>query len=241
MLEVRLRENELSGLLGRNPGEITRGAILDDMVVPPSVPAGLPSDLLDRRPDVRQAEEVLASTTARIGAAKALLFPGIFLTGAYGWESNDLDHLFNSHARSWSLGADLLQPIFNAGQNERRVEVAESQQRQALFAYERAVLLAFRDVEDSLVGLRQTGLRRGTERERVQAEQQVLSLADLRYRGGVASYLDVLDAQRSLFNAELDESGAIRDHLVALVQIYKALGGGWPQAPEPEPVPVPES
>jgi multidrug efflux system outer membrane protein len=203
---------------------------MDGIAVPPSVPAGLPSTLLERRPDVRAAEDVLASSTARIGEAKALLYPNIALTGAYGWQSTDLDDLFESPAQSWSIGANLLQPIFNSGQNRRRVEVAESQQRQALFAYERSVLLAFREVEDSLVGLRQSGLRRQSEGERVAAERKVLELSEMRYRGGVSAYLEVLDAQRSLFGAELDETTAIRDELVALIQLYKALGGGWPQS-----------
>jgi multidrug efflux system outer membrane protein len=228
--QVTQKENELSALLGRNPGAIPRGRTMDGIAVPPSVPAGLPSTLLERRPDVRAAEDVLASSTARIGEAKALLYPNIALTGAYGWQSTDLDDLFESPAQSWSIGANLLQPIFNSGQNRRRVEVAESQQRQALFAYERSVLLAFREVEDSLVGLRQSGLRRQSEGERVAAERKVLELSEMRYRGGVSAYLEVLDAQRSLFGAELDETTAIRDELVALIQLYKALGGGWPQS-----------
>jgi len=230
---VKLRENELSVLLGRNPGEIPRGLTLDAIPVPPSVPAGLPSDLLDRRPDLRQAEQELASATARIGAAKALLFPSISLTGAFGWESSELDELFDSPSQSWSVSANLLQPIFDAGQNRRRVEVTESQQRQFLYAYERAVLQAFREVEDSLVEFRQTGLRRGSEGQRVAAERKVVELAELRYRGGVAAYLEVLDAQRSLFDAELEESATQRDQIVSLIRIYKALGGGWPQEPVP--------
>ena len=230
--QVAQKENELSALLGRNPGEIARGQGLGEMQVPSGVPAGLPSELLERRPDVRAAEEVLASSTARIGEAKALLYPSISLTGAFGFESTELDDLLDAQAKSWSIGANLLQPIFNSGQNRRRVEVAESQQRQALYAYERTVLLAFGEVEDSLVDLRQSGLRRGSEGERVAAERKVLELAELRYRGGVAAYLEVLDAQRSLFEAELDETSATRDQLVALIQLYKALGGGWPQAPQ---------
>ncbi len=230
---VTQKENELSALLGRNPGEIARGQASDVLVVPPAVPSGLPSALLERRPDVRAAEEALASANARIGEAKALLFPSIALTGAFGWESTELDDLLDSPAQSWSIGANLLQPIFNSGQNRRRVDVAESRMRQALYAYERAVLLAFRDVEDALAGLRQTGLQRGAEGERVAAERKVLELAELRYRGGVADYLEVLDAQRSLFDSELGETDAQRDELLFLIQLYKALGGGWPQAPEP--------
>jgi outer membrane protein, multidrug efflux system len=229
--QVVQKENELSALLGRNPGAIPRGRALEEFTLPPAVPAGLPSALLERRPDVRQAEEELASASARIGAAKALLYPGISLTGAFGWESTELSDLLDSPAQSWSIGANLLQPLFNAGQNRRAVDVAESQQRQALFAYERSVLLAFREVEDTLAALRQSKLRRGSEGERVTAERKVLELAELRYGGGVAAYLEVLDAQRSLFGAELDEAGARRDELVALIQLYKALGGGWPEAP----------
>jgi len=230
--QVTQKENELSALLGRNPGAITRGRTLGEITVPSSVPAGLPSALLERRPDVRAAEEELASSTARIGEAKALLYPSIALTGAFGWESTELSDLLDSPAQSWSIGANLLQPIFNSGQNRRRVEVAESRQRQALYGYGRAVLLAFREVEDSLVDLRQSGLRRGSEGQRVGAERKVLDLAELRYRGGVAAYLEVLDAQRSLFEAELDETSATSDQLVALIQLYKALGGGWPQSNE---------
>ncbi len=231
---VRQKENELSTLLGRNPDVIPRGRALEELELPESVPPGLPSELLDRRPDVRQAEELLVSANARIGSAKALLFPSIALTGAFGWESTELDDLFESSAQSWSIGANLLQPIFNAGQNQRRVEATESQQRQALYAYERSVLQAFREVEDSLVGFRQAGLRRDSEGQRVTAERKVVELAELRYRGGVAAYLEVLDAQRSLFEAELDETSSLRDEVVSLIQIYKALGGGWPQEPEEE-------
>jgi multidrug efflux system outer membrane protein len=229
---VTQKENELSALLGRNPGEIARGQALNELLLPPEVPPGLPSDLLERRPDVRAAEETLASASARIGEAKALLYPNISLTGAFGWESTELDDLLDSPAQAWSIGANLLQPIFNSGQNRRRVEVAESQQRQALYAYERSLLLAFREVEDALAALRQAGLRRGSEGARVVAERQVLELAEIRYRGGVADYLEVLDAQRSLFDSELSETGAQKDQLVALIQLYKALGGGWPEAPE---------
>ena len=243
-LAVVQKENELSALLGRNPGDLARGRTLAEVAVPDAVPAGLPSALLERRPDVRQAEEQLASANARIGEAKALLYPNISLTGAFGFESSDLGDLLKSPAQSWSLSANLLQPIFNAGQNQRRVEVAESQQRQALYGYERSVLLACRDVEDSLVGLRQSGLLRASERQRVAAERKVLELAELRYRGGVAAYLEVLDAQRSLFDAELSEASTVRDQWVSLIQLYKALGGGWPQAPEeppPEGTPAPEA
>jgi multidrug efflux system outer membrane protein len=232
---IRFKENELSVLLGRNPGPILRGRALEEQKLPGAIPAGLPSALLDRRPDIREAEEILAAATANIGEAKALLFPRISLTGAWGFTSTDLDTLFDGPSKSWNIIGNLLQPIFNAGKNKRRVEFTESRQRQTLYAYERTILQAFRETEDSLSAYRLTGDQRVTMGERVVAERKVLELADLRYRGGVSSYLDVLDAQRSLFSAELDEAATVGSHLVSLVRLYKALGGGWPPAPEPPP------
>jgi multidrug efflux system outer membrane protein len=195
-----------------------------------AVPAGLPSDLLDRRPDIREAEQTLAAATANIGAAKALLFPRIALTGSYGVASTDFDDLFESSSKSWNVIGNVLQPIFEGGRNRRRVEITESQQRQALYGYENTVLDAFRETEDALVTYRTVGEERAAQAGRVQAERKVLELAELRYRGGVTAYLEVLDAQRSLFDSELAESEAIGNHLIALVRLYKALGGGWPVA-----------
>lgn len=234
---IALKENELSVLLGRNPGPILRGRELDKMKLPAAVPAGLPSDLLERRPDVRAAEQSLAAATANIGAAKALLFPRIALTGSLGVSSSELDTLFNSPAQAWSIAAGLLQPIFNAGKNKRRVEVTESQQRQSLYAYEQAILQAFRETEDALVSYQRTGEQKKAQSLRVDAERKVLDLAEIRYRGGVAAYLEVLDAQRSLFNAEIDEAQTLGGHLLSLVRLYKALGGGW-QEPAPAAAPA---
>ena len=224
---IALKENEISVLLGRNPGEVLRGRTVDEQKVPAAVPAGLPSELLDRRPDVRAAEQALAAATANIGAAKALMFPRIALTGSFGFASTDIDTLFDAPSKAWSIVGGLLQPLFYAGQNKRRVEVTESQQRQALYGYEKVVLEAFRETEDALVAYQKTGEQRSAQTERVLAERKVLELAELRYRGGVAAYLEVLDAQRSLFNAELDEAQTIGSNLVSLVRLYKALGGGW--------------
>jgi multidrug efflux system outer membrane protein len=229
---VAQKENELAVLLGRNPGPIVRGLAAEEMVLPPEIPAGLPAALLDRRPDLRAAEMELIAANARIGEAKALLYPRFALTGSLGWASSDLGNLVDAPSRVWSIGANLLQPIFNAGQNQSRVEVSESQQRQALLAYEAAILQAFREVEDALVGFRRSGDGRATNALRVEAERKVLELAELRYRGGVADYLSVLDAQRSLFDAELTASQTVRDQLVALIRLYNALGGGWPHRPE---------
>lgn len=224
---IALKENELSVLVGRNPGPVLRGRVAGDQKTPGVVPSGLPSELLERRPDVREAEHALASATANIGAAKALLFPRIALTGSFGGASDDLDTLFDAPSKAWSLLGGLLQPLFHFGQNRRRVEVTESQQRQALYAYERTVLEAFRETEDSLISYRKTGEQREAQASRVRAERKVLELAELRYRGGVAAYLEVLDAQRSLFSAEIEEAQAIGNNLVSLVRLYKSLGGGW--------------
>ncbi len=233
-LLVSQKENELGVLIGRSPGPIARGLEASAFPLPPAVPPGLPAALLDRRPDLLAAEHQLASSYARIGEAKALLYPSIALTGSYGWESTELGDLIEAPARTWSFGVNLLQPIFNAGQNRRRVDITESQKRQALYSYEQSILIALREVEDALVGFRKSGDRRSSEEQRVVAERQVLALAELRYRGGVADYLEVLDAQRSLFDAEIDASQTVRDQLVSLVQLYKALGGGWPTEPPEE-------
>lgn len=232
---VAMKENELSVLLGRNPGAILRGRALEEQKLPGAVPAGLPAELLDRRPDVRVAEQTLAAATANIGEAKALLFPRISLTGSFGFTSTELDNLLEGPSRSWNILGNLLQPIFNAGKNKRRVEITESRQRQMLYDYERTILLAFQETEDALVAYRKTGEQRQTQAAWVAAERKVLELADLRYRGGVAAYIEVLDAQRSLFTAELEETETIGSHLVWLVRLYKALGGGWPQSPEETP------
>jgi len=226
---IALKENELSVLLGRNPGPVVRGRAVREQTLPAAIPAGLPSELLDRRPDVREAEQNLASATANIGAAKALLYPRIALTGSYGYSSTDLDTLFDGPSRAWNIVGNLLQPIFHGGKIRRRVEMTESQQRQTLYTYERTILNAFRETEDALVSYQKLGEVRIAQGERVKADRKVLELAELRYRGGVAAYLEVLDAQRSLFDAEFDEAQSIGGHLVSLVRLYKALGGGWQQ------------
>jgi multidrug efflux system outer membrane protein len=225
---VTQKENELSFLLGHNPEAIVRSDSPEDQPVPPQVPADLPAQLLERRPDVRRAEMELMSANARIGEAKAMLYPQISLTASYGLASTDLGSFIDPASQTWRLFAGLLQPIFNAGKNQARVEMRESQNRQALYAYENTLLQALREVEDSLVGLRKSGEESGAQTARVVATRRVLELADLRYKGGVAQYLEVLDAQRSLFNAEIDEATAVTEHSKSLVRLYKALGGGWP-------------
>jgi outer membrane protein, multidrug efflux system len=225
---VSQRENEISFLLGRNPGAIERDRTPEAQPVPPEVPAGLPAALLERRPDVRRAEMDLWSATARIGEAKAMLYPRFSLTGSYGLASTDLGEFIDPASQSWNVFASLLQPIFEGGKNTARVEARESQQRQALYAYERTLLQALREVEDALVGLQSAGQQRTAQKDRVNSERKVLELSDLRYRGGVSDYLIVLDAQRSLFSAEIDEVVATSEHAKSLIRLYKALGGGWP-------------
>ncbi|HEY3255871.1 MAG TPA: efflux transporter outer membrane subunit [Polyangiaceae bacterium] len=235
---IAQKENELSFLVGRPPGEILRDRSADEQPVPPDVPAGLPAALLERRPDVRKAEMELWSATARIGEAKAALYPSIKLTGSYGLASTDLSQLVDPASQSWNLFASLLQPIFAGGELRGKVHVRESQQRQAVYAYEKTLLQALREVEDALISLRKLGQEREEQRQRTTAETQVVELAELRYRGGVSDYLEVLDAQRSLFNAQIDDATTASEHARSLIQLYKALGAGWPvpQANDKTPV-----
>jgi len=225
---VAQKENEVSYLVGRPPGEVLRDRSTDEQPVPPEVPVGLPAELLERRPDVRKAELELWSATARIGEAKAALYPSIKLTGSYGLASTDLSELVNPASQSWNIFASLLQPIFAGGALRGKVDVRQSQQRQAVYAYERTLLQALREVEDALISLRKMGQQREEQRERTLANRQVVELAELRYKGGVSTYLEVLDAQRSLFSAEIDDATTASEHARSLVQLYKALGAGWP-------------
>jgi multidrug efflux system outer membrane protein len=222
------KENEISFLIGKNPGEVLRDRSPEWQPIPPEVPAGLPAALLEHRPDMRRAEMELWSSTANIGEAKAKLYPNIKLTGSYGLASTDLSKFFDPGSQAWNIFASLLQPIFAGGALRSQVEVRESQQRQALYVYERTLLGALREVEDSLIGLQKTGKEREEQRLRVAAELTVIELSELRYKGGVANYLEVLDAQRSLFSAQIDEATSASEHTRAFIQLYKALGGGWP-------------
>ena len=220
-------ENGLNVLLGRNPGPVRRGASLDAQRLPPEIPAGLPSALLERRPDIRQAEGHLVAANARIGEAKAAFFPRISLTGMFGVESVSLSDLFTGGSKVWSAGPTMTVPIFTAGRISNTVKAREAQERQAVAQYLQTIQQAFREVDDALISHRQLrGIRADRER-RVTALGQAVILANLRYERGLATYLDVLDAQRQLFQAELELTSTTRDQLTAVVQVYKALGGGW--------------
>jgi len=220
-------ENQLSVLLGRKPFAVTRGRPLDGQVVPPDVPAGLPSELLQRRPDLLMAEQQLAAVTARIGAAKAERFPRITLTGLLGVAHPELSLLFTDASSFGVAGAGLAGSVLNAQVLGFQQEAVEAQSKQALAQYEQAVLTAFREVEDALVAVRTARTQAEAQQQQVAALQSALKLAELRYKGGLANYLDVLVARRNLFEAELALTGTRRLHLVSVVQLYKALGGGW--------------
>lgn len=220
-------ENQLSLLLGRKPYAIPRGRPLNEQPVPPEVPAGLPSDLLQRRPDLLDAEQQLAASTARIGAAKAERFPKFSLTGMLGAASPHLSKFFTDPASFGMGGGGIAAPLFNGQLLGYQQEAMEAQTKQALAQYEKSVLTALREVEDSLVSVRTARDQNKAQQEQVNALQSALKLAELRYKGGLANYLDVLVARRSLFEAELAMMGSRRLHLVSVVQLYKALGGGW--------------
>ena len=224
---VTQTENALAVLLGRNPGAIPRGVALEQQLLPPTVPAGLPSELLQRRPDVLASEAELAAQTARIGVAQAARWPSLSLTGARGFESDDLSSLTDSGSDFWSAGLGIVAPLFNAGRNKSRVEAEEARTEQALLAYEQTVHRAFREVEDALVAIRTYRAEHEARQRQVAAARSAAMLSRARYDGGVASFLEVLDTERSLFNAELAESQTLRLYINAIIELYKALGGGW--------------
>jgi multidrug efflux system outer membrane protein len=229
---VATTEHALSVLIGENPRAIAQVSRLVDVAPPDSIPAGIPSELLLRRPDIQEAEQIFAAQTARIGVAQAMRFPSISLTGVFGLASADLSSLVSSNSIAWSVGGGLVGPIFNFGKNKRRVEIERKRAEQALLAYENTVLLAFRDVENGLVEIqtyREELIARIRQRS---AAMNALLLSQERYQGGVTSYLEVLDSERTRFESELLASEAYRNHLNAYVSLYKALGGGWVSAEE---------
>lgn len=221
------KENQLNVLLGQHPGPITRGKVLTDQVLPPEVPPGLPSELLQRRPDLVQAEQELAATTARIGVAKADRFPKLSITGILGVASPQLSRLVANETAFGAAGPSVVGPLFNAQILGFQQEAVEAQARQALAQYEQSILIAFKEVEDALVAVHTAQDQRTAQAAQVESLRSALRLATLRYRGGLANYLDVLIAQRNLFDAELSLASTHRLHLVSVVQLYKALGGGW--------------
>jgi multidrug efflux system outer membrane protein len=223
---IALTENALSVLLGHNPGAIPRGRSIDTLGQP-AIPQGMPSSLLERRPDVRAAEQDLIAANARIGVARAQYFPVISLTGLFGYASSQLDELLKSSANLWSIGGEALGPIFTGGAIAGQVRASEAVQRQALVRYLQTLQNAFRDVDDALVNVQKAREELEAEGRRVAALSEYARLAKLRYDEGYASYIEVLDAQRFLFDAELQYVAVQGDVYASLISTYKAMGGGW--------------
>jgi NodT family efflux transporter outer membrane factor (OMF) lipoprotein len=225
--DIAQTENALSLLLGRVPGDIPRGQPLEAFQSPPSVPAGLPSALLERRPDIRQAEQQLIAANAQIGAAKAEYFPRISLTGFFGAQSRALTNLLSGPAALANVGVGATAPIFNAGRTRANVELTEAVQRELVVNYQRTIYAALRDVADALASHTKTRQQRMEQERLVEALAESARLARQRYEGGLDSYLPVLDAQRNLFQGELELARLRELELRAIVQLYRALGGGW--------------
>ncbi len=222
-------ENLLSLLVAQNPQAIQRGKELTAITNPPAVPAGLPSALLERRPDIRQAEQNLIAANANIGAAKAQYFPQITLTGLLGTQSRQLMNLFTANARNFNIAPGFTVPIFEAGRLRNGVRLTEAQQKEALAAYQKSVLTAFREVADALAARTRFAEQRQQQELLVKALADSQRLSTLRYKGGLDSYLQVLDAERNLFAGELALAKIRRDELIAVVDLYRSLGGGWQQ------------
>lgn len=234
--QIALTENSLSFLLGRNPQAIPRGREIPAQAFVLDVPAGLPSELLERRPDVLTAAALLHAQTARIGVAEALRWPSLGLTAAGGLESSDLSDLLTSNAAFWNIGANLFGPLFEFGKNKQRVEVEKARTAQLLLNYEKVAHNAFREVADALAAIRTLRREYEVRRGQVESAQVAVKLSRARYDGGVTSYLEVLDAERSLFQAELQATDTLRLQYAAVVDLYLALGGGWnPEDPQALP------
>jgi outer membrane protein, multidrug efflux system len=225
--QIEQQENYLSILLGQNPGPIARGKKLTEQPLLPSIPAGLPSELIERRPDIRQAEETLIAANARIGAAKAAYFPSISLTGTAGTQSTALTGLFSGPAGIWSAGPSVSVPIFEGGRIRNNVRITESQQRQTLLAYQQTIQGAFRDVSDALVAYRKSREMREQQQFLTEAAQDAARLSHVRYDAGATSYIEVLTNETNYSSAELNLAQARYSEVLALVQVYNALGGGW--------------
>jgi outer membrane protein, multidrug efflux system len=227
--QIEQTENLISVLLGRNPGPIPRGRPLDGQVSIPALPAGFPAALLERRPDVRAAEAQLVAANARIGEAKSEFFPRIFLLGNIGVAGGVQNGVSFGPMGFFGIGPTLSVPIFNMGRVQAGVDSAEARVQEAVARYQQAVQQAVSDVSDGLIGYRKRQAARGEQEALVQVLRNATNLSNIRYDGGVTSYLEVLDNERQLFEAELDLARTRRDELLAVVGLYRALGGGWMQ------------
>jgi len=234
--QVAIAENALSVLLGKAPGPVARFKAIGEAEVPPVVPSGLPAQLLERRPDVRQAEQALVAANANVGVAKALFYPTISLTAGAGAVSSSLSDFLTPESMIWSFGAGLLQPIFNGGRIKNNYEAAKARYDQALAQYQRAALNAYREVADSLVTVQKLAEQRKELQAGVDALRDATGLARARYDNGLSSYLEVLVADQALFNQELQLAAVRGSQLRAVIQLYRALGGGWQLEATPPPV-----
>jgi NodT family efflux transporter outer membrane factor (OMF) lipoprotein len=225
--EIEQTENQISLLLGKNPGGIVRGKSLTEQELPPEVPAGLPSALLERRPDIRAAEQNLIAANAQIGVAKAAYFPQLSLTAALGGQSTQLSSLFSGPSSIWSFVPQVTQPIFTAGKLRSNVKLAEAQRDSALIQYERSIQTAFTEVSNALIAHQRLRESRVHQQALVVALEDRKRLSYMRYRGGVDTQLNALDSDRDLFQAELVLAQLKRNEILSIVQLYKALGGGW--------------
>jgi outer membrane protein, multidrug efflux system len=226
---IEQEENVISTLLGRSPGPVPRGLPLTEQPHSPTVPTGLPSALLERRPDIRQSEQQLIAANAEIGVAKAAYFPDISLTAEGGFQSDALARLFSGPAGLWNVGPALTQPIFTAGKIHSNVKLAEAGQQQALLTYQQTIQQAFRDVSDSLIAYQKHREYREQQELLTASAEDATRLAQIRYQNGVASYLEVLTNDTNYFSAELNLAQARLNELTDLVNLYNALGGGWEQ------------
>jgi outer membrane protein, multidrug efflux system len=227
--QIEQQENFLSILLGQNPEDIPRGQTLTEQRQPPEVPPGLPSSLLERRPDIQQAEAQLVAANAEIGVARANYFPQISLNGAGGFQSSALTNLFTGPAGAWSFGASLTQPIFTGGRLRSQVRLAEARQQTAVLSYQQSIQGAFRSVSDGMVAYRKTREFRIQQELLFRSAEDAARLSHMRYNGGATGYLEVLTNETNAFSADLGLAQAQLGELLAVVQLYQALGGGWQQ------------
>ena len=225
--EVAQQENAISILLGNNPGDVPRGLRLTEQSHSPEVPAGLPSALLERRPDVRAAEQSLVAANAQIGVARAAYFPDIALTATAGYESPALTSLFTGPAGIWTMAASLTQPIFQGGRLKNNVRLAQAERDQTVLTYQQTIQGAFRDVSDALVAYRKNQELRVQQEHLYESAQDAAHLSEVRFKAGTTDYLEVLTNETNSFSAELGLAQAQGNELIALVQLYQALGGGW--------------
>jgi multidrug efflux system outer membrane protein len=226
---IAQEENEISILMGQNPGSIARGLAIEKQPLPESIPAGVPSEILERRPDIREAEQNLMAANANIGVARAQLFPQISLTGNGGLESIGLHNLFTWSDRAWNWSAAATQPIFNAGSLRANVRLAEARQQEALLSYQQSIQTAFRDISNSLMAYGKYREFQQHQQALTDATREAANLSDVRYRGGVTSYLEVLTDETAYFNAQIGLARSRLNEQLGLVQVYNALGGGWQQ------------